>query len=89
MNLNEQPTLTKEFRISVQGEFEKVPARVLQAPKLMYRNKEVNVMKGVWRADGFLTPSSLGESTWTILNLDKYTNDRDLYILHDKLMDGG
>ncbi|XP_015438406.1 PREDICTED: protein argonaute-2 [Dufourea novaeangliae] len=90
MRLNEQPTLMKEFNLSVSGEFEKVPARVLQAPRLRYDTKEpVNVLKGVWRADRFLKPSSLPENSWTILNLDKYTQNRDLYEnLHDKLLNG-
>ena len=46
MKLNEQPTLMKEFHLSVQGDFEKVPARVLQPPTLLYDRKQVNVVKG-------------------------------------------
>ncbi|XP_076247195.1 argonaute 2 [Calliopsis andreniformis] len=89
MNLNEQPTLMNEFHLSVQGEFEKVPARVLQAPRLKYDKREVNVVKGVWRAEKFLKSCHLPENTWTILNLDKFTQDRDLYDLQNKLQSGG
>ncbi|XP_076684967.1 argonaute 2 isoform X5 [Andrena cerasifolii] len=89
MKLNEQPTLMKEFHLSVQGEFEKVPARVLQAPQLQYDQKRVNVFKGVWRAEKFLNPCDLPENTWTILCLDRYVQDRNLYELHEKLQRGG
>ncbi|XP_054013993.1 protein argonaute-2 isoform X2 [Hylaeus anthracinus] len=89
MRLNQQPTLTKEFNLSVTGEFEKVPARVLDAPKLKYLERQVNVMKGVWRADKFCKSCQLEPDSWTILNLDGYVKDRDLYTLHDKLQSGG
>ncbi|XP_076639294.1 argonaute 2 isoform X2 [Colletes latitarsis] len=90
MRLDQQPTLMKEFNLSVQGEFEKVPARVLQAPKLKYKENEVNVFKGVWRADKFLHSCELPDNSWTILNLDKYVQDRELYDgLHNKLQAGG
>ncbi|XP_043264089.1 protein argonaute-2 isoform X2 [Colletes gigas] len=90
MRLNQQPTLMKEFDLSVQGEFEKVPARVLQAPKLKYKENEVNVFKGVWRADKFLSSCELPDNSWTILNLDRYVQDRELYDgLHNKLQAGG
>ncbi|XP_071857874.1 protein argonaute-2-like [Bombus fervidus] len=85
MDLNGQPSLLNEFHFSVHGEFEKVPARVLEAPKLQYKDKQVNVLKGTWRADKFLTPCHLPENSWTILNLDNYVRDSDLHLLHDKL----
>lgn len=88
MNLNEQPTLMNEFHLSVQGEFEKVPARILPAPVLQYKNR-VNVVKGVWRADKFIKPCDLPDQTWTILNLDGRTQDRDLYRLQENLQNGG
>nr|XP_034189444.1 protein argonaute-2 [Osmia lignaria]XP_034189445.1 protein argonaute-2 [Osmia lignaria] len=88
MNLNQQPTLMNEFHLSVQGEFEKVPARILQAPVLQYNKNQVNVVKGVWRADKFIKPCELPDLTWTILNLDGRTQDRDLYRLQDSLQNG-
>lgn len=91
MNLNEQPSLTKEFHLSVQGEFEKVPARVLEPPALQYHNQvNVKVFKGTWRAAKFLIPCELPENSWTILNLDKYVRERELHDgLHNKLQQGG
>ncbi|KAK1126616.1 hypothetical protein K0M31_004243 [Melipona bicolor] len=85
MKLNDQPTLVNEFQFSVQGEFEKVPARVLQAPKLRYYEKDVNVYKGIWRAEKFLDACTLPNDSWTILNLNKYVRDPELHELHSKL----
>ncbi|XP_076229026.1 protein argonaute-2-like [Nomia melanderi] len=91
MNINEQPTLMKEFNLSVSQKFEEIPARVLEAPKLKYARQEpVRVTKGVWRADKFLNPSNLGDNEWTILNLDTRVQDRQLQDgLHKKLREGG
>ncbi|XP_076752627.1 argonaute 2 [Xylocopa sonorina] len=89
MNLNNQPTLTNEFHLSVQGEFEQIPARVLPAPLLQYKERQVKVQKGVWRADKFYKPCILEENSWTILNLDTYVQDRELYDLQQKLQNIG
>lgn len=82
----------REFDVSISGEFEKVPARVLEPPQLAYiNNKTVNVSKGVWRADKFFEPSQLiaQDNSWTILNLNRQTQDRDLYYLRDSLIKTG
>ncbi|XP_012168271.2 protein argonaute-2 isoform X1 [Bombus terrestris] len=89
MDLNHQPSLLNEFHFSVRGEFEKVPARVLEAPKLQYNDRQVDVFKGTWRADKFLKPCDLPENSWTILSLDGYVRDTDLHNLHDKLRRDG
>ncbi|CAK9802566.1 Protein argonaute-2 [Anthophora quadrimaculata] len=89
MNLNSQPSLTNEFHLSVQPDFEKVPARVLAPPQLKYNDREVKVFKGVWRAEKFLNPSTLPENLWTILNLDRTVYDTALYKLHDELQKAG
>nr|XP_031848271.1 protein argonaute-3 [Nomia melanderi] len=69
----------KEFNLSVLPEFEKISARVLEAPKLKYARQEpVCVTKGVWQAEKFLHPSSLKDNEWTILNLDAKTSIREL-----------
>lgn len=81
----------KEFDISISGEFEKVPARVLDPPKLAYSNRATNVAKGIWRADRFFNPSTLisADNSWTILNLNRQTQDRNLYELRDSLINNG
>ncbi|XP_031370648.1 protein argonaute-2 isoform X1 [Apis dorsata] len=89
MNLNQQPTLMNEFHFSVNAEFEKVPARVLKPPKLQYKEKEVTVCKGTWKAEKFFSPCVLPKNLWTILNLDKFVHTHDLYNLHEKLLHGG
>ncbi|XP_076381016.1 protein argonaute-2-like [Megalopta genalis] len=90
MKLNEQPTLSKEFNLSVNCEFEKVPARVLEAPVLEYKQESrVNVIKGVWRATNFRLPTRLADNEWTILNLDKFTQERTIQDgLHIQLRTG-
>lgn len=89
MNLNQQPTLMDEFHFSVNPEFEKIPARVLEAPKLQYKEKEVNVKKGIWKAEKFFIPCILPKKSWTILNLDNRIYNHDLYNLYEKLQNGG
>ncbi|XP_076662245.1 argonaute 2 [Halictus rubicundus] len=91
MRINDQPTLTKEFKLSVSHDFEQVPARVLEPPQLKYdRPTPVNVMKGVWRAEKFLKPSTLADNEWTILNLDGYTQECTLQDgLHRQLREVG
>ncbi|KAF7403817.1 hypothetical protein HZH68_006611 [Vespula germanica] len=90
LKINDHPTMKREFNLSVKSEFERVPARVLDAPKLNYNNNDiVSVMKGVWRAKKFLNPSTLLDKQWTILNLvDRRIKDRDMYHLCDMLREG-
>lgn len=70
----------QEFGVSVSGKFAEIPARVLDAPALAYKNKIVNVSKGQWTADVFLESSSLisDDNTWTILNLNFRTKPMEL-----------
>lgn len=71
----------KEFGVEVGNEFEKVPARIIDAPPIEYaRNEKIAPRSGVWRAEGknFLIPSTeLNKKPlrWRILNLDSYTNE--------------
>lgn len=80
MRYNQDPCM-KEFGISVSGEFEKVPARVLDPPQLQYQNQKAFVKRGVWKPTKFLRPSELikDDFSWTILNLDNRTRDDVLY----------
>ncbi|OXU25990.1 hypothetical protein TSAR_010814 [Trichomalopsis sarcophagae] len=86
MRHNQDPCM-KEFGISVSGEFETVPARVLDPPQLKYQRQNVRVAKGVWRASQFINPSPLiaEDNTWTVLNLDYRTRDDGLYRLVETL----
>ncbi|KAL2726585.1 protein argonaute-2-like [Vespula squamosa] len=90
LKINDHPTMRNEFNLSVKSEFERVPARVLNAPKLNYNNNDiVSVMKGVWRAKKFLNPSTLLDKQWTIINLvSGRIKDRDMYRLCDMLREG-
>ncbi|XP_052901127.1 protein argonaute-2-like [Anopheles moucheti] len=77
---NKCPTLM-DFGIAVGNEFEKVPARIIDAPPIEYaRNEKIAPRSGVWRAEGknFLQPStelSRKPLRWRVLNLDGYTNE--------------
>ena len=71
----------KEFGLSVSDRFEKVEARVLEAPQLQYnvevdKRNVVKPMKGVWRPLTFLSSNKL--SHWIILNLNKYTKEDEM-----------
>lgn len=68
-----------EFGIQVVADqFQRVPARVLDPPKLEYfGNRPVIPRAGVWRNLRFLRASDLG-CEWVILNLDERTRDDSL-----------
>ncbi|XP_003705687.2 protein argonaute-2 [Megachile rotundata] len=85
LKLDEQPILTKEFQLSVDGQFEKVPARILDAPKLEYSNGEVAVTGGEWRSLKFYIPCNLPDESWTIVNLDKFVKYTELYEFQETL----
>ncbi|XP_033207936.1 protein argonaute-2-like [Belonocnema kinseyi] len=86
---NHSPCM-KEFGLSIGGEFEKVNARVLNAPTLTYneQDRDVRVMKGVWRASRFNVGKDLPDESWTILNLDNRTREDALRNL-EQLLRGG
>lgn len=93
MRHKEDPCM-KEFDLALGEQFEKVPARVLPTPTLVYQqNKGVSVSKGVWRADRlqFHSPCDLlkNPGSWTILNLDNRTDDGNLHDLKFKLQSQG
>ncbi|PNF19900.1 hypothetical protein B7P43_G12298, partial [Cryptotermes secundus] len=80
VGFNDDPCV-KEFGLSVSDRFEKVEARILEAPQLQYniqadRRNIVMPMKGVWRPKSFLSCNKL--THWIILNLDRYTREDNL-----------
>ncbi|KAF5303929.1 hypothetical protein FQA39_LY01714 [Lamprigera yunnana] len=62
----------REFGISVNPEFTKVPARVLDPPVLKYSNNTVKPSRGVWRSGKFDDASPLND--WFIVCVDDRTN---------------
>ncbi|KAF5277711.1 hypothetical protein FQR65_LT03691 [Abscondita terminalis] len=48
----------REFNISVNQDFAKIQARILEPPSLQYSNRQVIPRAGVWRADKFSSPGS-------------------------------
>lgn len=78
VNYNQDQCI-KEFGFQVMDDhFQKVPARVLEPPKLEYfGNRPVIPRAGVWRNQRFLRASELG-GEWVILNLDERTRDESL-----------
>lgn len=75
-NYNADPCV-KEFGISVNQDFTKVQARVLDPPTIKYQKRAAMVQKGVWRADSFCTSNEL--SKWAIVGLDVRTRPEALH----------
>ncbi|XP_043502637.1 protein argonaute-2-like [Polistes fuscatus] len=72
LEMNKHPTLTNEFHLSINPQFEKVPARVLDPPRLSYYGADsIKVNKGTWKAGKMLHPIKLEGHQWAILNLHK------------------
>ncbi|XP_077287385.1 protein argonaute-2-like isoform X2 [Arctopsyche grandis] len=67
-NYNEDPVV-KAFGLSVGKEFEKAPARILNAPTLAYNGQNVVPMNGVWNPSKFNTAASLNK--WRIIYMDR------------------
>ncbi|XP_064212606.1 argonaute-2b isoform X2 [Tribolium castaneum] len=81
-NYNNDPCI-REFGFSVSNNFEKLDARVLNPPSLLYAdNAQIKPSKGVWRADRnrFLVGATINK--WTIASGTRYPS-RDA----DKLAD--
>lgn len=74
---NSAPTLN-QFGISLGTEFTNVPARILDAPTLQYKNNTVRPSKGQWRIDNlqFLAPVTL--TMYVVLVMDKYVREGDV-----------
>lgn len=63
----------KKFGIGVGKEFSEIPARILDAPNLMYENGTAIVKNGQWRGENyhFLNPRKL--VNWVLLIVDPRT----------------
>ncbi|XP_044270064.1 protein argonaute-2-like [Tribolium madens] len=72
VNYNNDPCI-REFGFSISHHFEKLDARVLQPPNLLYAGRaEIMPNKGVWRADRnqFLVGATIKK--WTIASCTRY-----------------
>lgn len=58
------------FGLRVADQFAEIPARILDAPTLQYKNKTVRPARGEWRAEGFefIVPQQVVK--WGVLILD-------------------
>ncbi|KAJ6641425.1 Protein argonaute-2, partial [Pseudolycoriella hygida] len=82
---NQSPVI-RGFGMQVGSDFEKVPIRQLEAPKLVYGgNKTVQPQTGVWRGENmqFLMPKTRVQ--WAILNTNDKTSRIELKELAEKL----
>lgn len=78
MNFNDNLTM-REFGISLNGQLEKIDARVLEPPSLKYKDiKSLKVQKGVWRAGKFLTAQNIPDNSWTVLNLSSDCKEEEI-----------
>lgn len=66
--------MKKEFHLSVSEEMEKVPARILPAPELKYKEGKTQVKKGTWWLQPFFDAKNLENNSWTIVNISGQTN---------------
>lgn len=73
---NDSNIMRHEFQLSVTNEMEKVNARILNAPNIIYANTTVKVIKGTWQMQKFKQPINLESNQWTILCI-KDNNDTD------------
>lgn len=78
---NQSPTI-KGFGLSLDEKFVKVPARLLDAPKIQYANGTVQPQKGAWRGENMKFLDPMGTNTckikWGILNTNYRTNDIEI-----------
>lgn len=58
------------FGLTVDSQFAEIPARILDAPTLQYKNKTVRPSRGEWRADGFEFIVPEKAVNWGVLILD-------------------
>ncbi|GFG40952.1 hypothetical protein Cfor_04697, partial [Coptotermes formosanus] len=86
VSFNDDPCV-QEFEISVGDQFEKVEARILDAPRLAYNGKFADPDHGVWRPSNFVTSSTLG--AWIILNLDGYVGEGVLRNFVERMQEMG
>ncbi|GAB1863530.1 Eukaryotic translation initiation factor 2C 2 [Camponotus japonicus] len=73
---NNSNIMLHEFQLSVENKMEKVNARILNAPNIIYANTIVKVIKGTWQMQKFMQPINLEKNQWTILCI-KDNNDRN------------
>lgn len=70
--------VVQEFGFSVSDQMEKVEARILNPPRIKYKNNAVApVGKGVWTGREFMV-SGVIKTGWTVLNLERYVKPQDV-----------
>lgn len=80
---NIQPEV-REFGFSVASKLEKVNARVLDPPKLLYAGrKEITPSRGVWKTERTQLLTAARLRKWTIANWDRRTSPDKLDQLAD------
>lgn len=60
----------KGFGLRVGEQFAEIPARILDAPQLQYKNKTIQPARGEWRAEGFEFIVPERAVNWGVLILD-------------------
>ena len=72
----------REFDISINLDFEKVPARILDPPQINYKNELVDVTKGAWRTKKLDNPTNLirNDKSWGIINYALKSYDTHKFI---------
>lgn len=79
MKIDQQPTLINEFHLSVASQFEEIPARILDPPRLKYARSELtNVTRGSWHAVECIKPIVLEDNEWAMINLSTIKDRKTL-----------
>lgn len=71
---NQSQTLS-EFGIKVGEQFSNVPARILDAPTLEYKNKQIKPSNGQWRIDNLQFLKAKPLTRYAVLLVDRRTRD--------------
>ncbi|KAE8573396.1 Putative Argonaute 2 [Halyomorpha halys] len=86
IRFNEDPCL-REFGLSVDDQFTKVKARIMNAPTVEYREKPVPVRQGVWRSEKFINGAELVQ--WRVVNTNPTVRENELRKLASDLINYG
>lgn len=76
VNFKTDPTVTG-FGINVDKEFQKIPGRVIDPPKIKYADGFATPSRGAWNGKTFIEPEK-GQIKWCIINCDDRTRAENL-----------
>lgn len=85
-NINYSSPEVQGFGIGVDNKFQKVEGRVIDPPKLQYRDGEVTPQRGVWNGRKFLETHNEPVIPWAIVNCDDRTTIQKVIQLKENII---